>query len=72
MFRSRLNCSVMDVAPKVEVEFIEASPAIWPNCRSSGAVTVDATTSGEAPGYCAETCTVGKSTAGRAEMGRSL
>ena len=50
MFRLRLNCSTMTEVPPELVEVIWLSPCIWPNCRSSGAVTVVATTSGLAPG----------------------
>ncbi len=32
------------------VEFIDASPLIWPNCRSSGVVTAETITSALAPG----------------------
>ena len=37
-------------APPELVEDICFSPGIWPNCRSSGAVTVEASTSGLPPG----------------------
>ena len=53
-------------------EVICDKPLIWPNCRSKGVVTDDAMTSGLAPGYCAVTWIVGKSTGGRAEIGRSM
>ena len=55
--------------PKELTEVIIARPLIWPNCRSSGVVTDEAITSGLAPGYCAVTWMVGKSTAGSAEIG---
>ena len=49
MLSVRLNCSTTtEVAPEL-VEVIWLSPCISPNCRSSGAVTVVATTSGLAP-----------------------
>src|SRR5206468_4637331 len=67
--RSRLNCSVMLTLPNELTEVIIPSPLIWPNCRSSGVVTDEAITSGLAPGYCAVTWIVGKSTDGSAEMG---
>ena len=45
------------------------SAGIWPNWRSSGAVTSDAMVSGLAPGSCVVTWMVGKSTCGSAETG---
>jgi hypothetical protein len=42
---------------------------IWPNCRSSGAVTSEAMVSGLAPGNCVVTWIVGKSTCGSADIG---
>jgi hypothetical protein len=36
--------------PSELVDVICLSPGTWPNCRSSGAVTEDAMTSGLAPG----------------------
>ena len=50
-------------------EVITCNAGIWPNCRSSGAVTNAAMVSGLAPGSCVVTCTVGKSTCGSAEIG---
>jgi hypothetical protein len=46
----RSNCSVMTEAPPDEFDVMRVSPGIWPNCRSSGLVTVNAITSGLAPG----------------------
>ena len=48
--RSRENCSVTIELPVPLLEVIWVSPGIWPNCRSSGAVTDEAMTSGLAPG----------------------
>ena len=45
------------------------TPAIWPNCRSSGAATVAAIVSGLAPASCADTWMVGKSTCGSGATG---
>ena len=45
------------------------SAGIWPNWRSSGAVTSDTMVSGEAPGSCVVTWMVGKSTCGSAATG---
>jgi len=50
MLRLRVNCKVMTEQPSELVEVICWSPGTWPNCRSSGAVTEDAITSGLAPG----------------------
>ena len=50
MLRLRLNCRVMTELPSELVEVICCRPGTWPNCRSSGAVTEDAITSGLAPG----------------------
>ena len=50
MLRSSENCSVIIDAPKELVDVIWFNPGTWPNCRSSGAVTDDAITSGLAPG----------------------
>ena len=61
----------MVVLPKELMEVIADRPLIWPNWRSSGVVTEEVITSGLAPGYCATTWMVGKSTGGRAEMGSS-
>ncbi len=47
---ARLNCSTMTDTPPALVEVIWLRPCISPNCRSSGAVTVVAITSGLAPG----------------------
>ena len=53
------NCSVTMDTPAALVLLMRASPAIWPNCRSSGAVTVRLITSGLAPGYSVCTWIVG-------------
>ena len=50
MLRLRLNCRVMTELPSELVEVICCRPGTWPNCRSRGAVTEDAITSGLAPG----------------------
>src|ERR1700739_4095292 len=50
MFKLRVNCrTITDVPPEL-LEVIWFRPCNWPNCRSRGAVTVVATTSGLAPG----------------------
>ncbi len=48
--RFRSNCSVMTEAPAELLEDISFRPGIWPNDRSRGPVTVEAITSGLAPG----------------------
>src|SRR3954452_108973 len=50
MFSARSNCRVMTEHPSELVEVICVRPGSWPNCRSSGAVTLEAITSGLAPG----------------------
>lgn len=60
----------MEVSPRVEVDCICVTPAILPRCRSSGAATVRAMTSGEPPALEAETEITGRSTSGRSETGR--
>ncbi len=47
---ARSKRSVMTDAPPELLDDICARPGIWPNCRSSGAVTEDVITSGLAPG----------------------
>src|SRR5262245_2972942 len=69
MSRSRPNWSVMRVKPTVELEVISVTSAIWPRCRSSGVATVVAITCGLAPGICARTEMVGKSTCGSGATG---
>src|SRR5262249_147312 len=67
----RSNCSVMLVLPRPLVDVIWARPGIAVNCCSSGVATDDAMVSGLAPGNCADTWMVGKSTVGRPATGRS-
>ncbi|MEJ0000007.1 MAG: hypothetical protein WDO13_13035 [Verrucomicrobiota bacterium] len=45
-----MNCSVMTELPSELIDVICCRPGTWPNCRSSGAVTEEAITSGLAPG----------------------
>src|SRR5262249_6749994 len=71
MLRSRSNCSVIEVEPSVLVDVIWVTPEICPNRRSSGCATVAAMTSGLAPGNCACTEMVGKSTCGSGATGSS-
>ena len=70
MLRFRSNCSVIDVVPRKLVEVISVTPAMRPNCRSSGVATADAIVSGLAPGRAAATEIVGNSTCGSGETGR--
>jgi len=55
MFRSRANCSVIEVDPCVLVEVIDSMPAMVVNCFSSGVATAEAIVSGLAPGRFAFT-----------------
>ena len=71
MLRSSVNCSVIVVMPSVDDEVIESTPAIVENCFSSGVATAEAIVSGLAPGSCACTWIVGKSTLGSALTGSS-
>jgi hypothetical protein len=61
----------MEVAPKLLLEVISVTLAIWANSRSSGVATVEAMVSGLAPGKDADTLIVGKSMAGRVETGKN-
>ena len=67
--RSSANCSVMRDSPNELVDDIAARDWIWPNCRSSGAVTRLVIVSGLAPGSSVVTSMVGKSTCGSDETG---
>jgi len=69
MSRSSANCNVMAALPNELPEVIVVRPLIWPNWRSKGVVTDETITSGPAPGNCAVTWIVGKSTGGSAEIG---
>src|SRR5208282_1082647 len=60
---------VIDVLPSELEEVISVTPAIWPNCRSSGVATDDAIMSALAPGKPALTEIVGKSTSGKGATG---
>ena len=69
MLRLRSNCSVIWLIPNELDEIMLESDGIWPNWRSSGAVTSEATTSGLAPGSWVVTWMVGKSTCGSDDTG---
>ena len=71
MLRLRSNCTVMVLVPRMLVEVMLVTPGIWPNCRSSGAVTELAMVSGLAPGSLVLTLMVGKSTCGSGATGSS-
>src|SRR6202047_3767839 len=62
----------MLVVPMLLEEVISVTPAIRPNCRSSGVATDEAMISGLAPRKPAATEMGGKSTCGRAERGDTL
>src|SRR5258706_2320540 len=68
--RSKSNCSVTDVEPTPLDEVISVTPAMRPNCRSSGVATDEAMVSGLAPGRPAPTAMVGKSIDGSGATGR--
>jgi hypothetical protein len=53
-------------------EVISLTPAIRPNCRSSGVATDDAMIAGLPPGKLADTEIVGKSICGRGDTGKTL
>src|SRR5713226_4531967 len=72
IFRLRSNCRTMLVEPSWLVEVIWFTPAMRPNCRSSGVATADAMVSGLAPGRPAETEMTGNSTCGSGATGRKL
>src|SRR5580658_5790916 len=67
--RFKSNCSVTDVVPSELADVISLTPAICPNCRSSGVAIDDAMISALAPGKLAPTAIVGKSTCGSGETG---
>src|SRR5438270_1569428 len=69
MLRERPNCKVMRLEPTVLDEVISVTSAMMPRWRSSGVATVVAIVSGLAPGICANTEMVGKSTCGSGETG---
>src|SRR5208283_173354 len=71
MLRLKSNCSVTLVVPRLLDDVISVTPAILPNCRSSGVATEEAMISGLAPGKLAPTEIVGKSTCGRGETGNT-
>ena len=69
MLRSRSNCTVIAVEPIVLIEVSWLTPGICANWVSSGCATAEAMVSGLAPGSCADTWMVGKSTCGRGATG---
>src|SRR5215469_14568747 len=72
ILRDRSNCSVIEVMPTPLHDVIWLSDGIDVNCCSSGVATADAIVLGLAPGYCAVTVIVGKSTFGTAATGNKL
>ena len=67
--RSKSNCKVIRVEPRVLDEVISETEAMRENCRSSGVATEEAMISGLAPGNDADTLMVGKSTCGKGDTG---
>ena len=63
---------VIPVLPSELAEVISETPAMCPNCRSSGVATEDAMICALAPGNEAETEMVGKSTCGSGETGSTV
>src|ERR1700723_2215296 len=72
MLRLKSNCRVRLVLPRELDEGISVTPAMWPNCRSSGVATEEAMICALPPGRLAETEMVGKSTWGSGETGKTL
>src|SRR5215467_3494674 len=72
ILRDRSNCRVIEVTPTPLNDVIWLSDGIEVNCCSSGVATADAIVLGLAPGYCAVTLIVGKSTLGTAATGSRL
>ena len=71
MLRSSVNCSVICGLAEPLIEVIESSAGIVENCFSSGVATAEAIVSGDAPGSCAVTWMVGKSTFGKSDTGNA-
>ena len=71
MSRFKSNCSVTLEDPRLLDEVISVTDAMRVNWRSSGVATEEAMVSGLAPGKPADTETVGKSTWGSGDTGRS-
>src|SRR5262245_17472490 len=69
MFRFRSNWRTTVVAPSRLVDVISVTPAMRPNCRSSGVATAEAMVSGLAPGRMAWTWMTGNSTWGSGATG---
>ncbi len=69
MSRSRSNCKITLLDPRLLEEVISVTPAMRPKARSSGVATVAAMVSGLAPGMRACTTTTGKSISGRGATG---
>src|SRR6185369_5417068 len=59
MLRSRVNWSVICELVALLTLVINASEGICPNCRSSGAVTLEAIVCADAPGNVVDTTMVG-------------
>src|ERR1700740_657061 len=72
ILRDRSNCRVIEVTPTPLNDVIWLSDGIEGNSCSSGVATADSIVLGLAPGYCAVTLIVGKSTLGTAATGSRL
>src|SRR6202047_1351731 len=72
ILRLRSDWGGMPVEPRTLGGGIGVTPAMRPNCRSSGVATEEAMVSGLAPGSPAPTPMVGKSTCGNGATGKNL
>ena len=70
MSRVKSNCNVICVLPIELLDVISFTPAMRPSARSSGIATDVDIVSALAPGSCACTFTVGKSTCGNDDTGK--
>src|ERR1700732_1476071 len=71
ILRLRSDWGGMPVEPRTLGGGIGVTPAMRPNCRSSGVATAEAMVSGLAPGSPAPTEMVGKSTCGSGATGKN-
>ena len=67
--RSKSNCKITWVWPRLLLDVSSVMPAIRPMARSKGMATVAAMVSGLAPGWDARTIMTGKSTWGKGATG---
>src|SRR5579863_9217451 len=72
ILRLRSNWIVMPHVPRLLLDVISVTPAMWPNWRSNGVATDEAMISALAPGRLEFTEMVGKSTWGKGDTGNTL